>query len=94
VLAGLSGIYSTATWDGTTNVVSIGYATDAASSANTAAYASALAIPLTTGMFVAVDELATATGRPVTNDRSITATWSGTATTGSLEVIICYAPNR
>jgi len=94
VVAGLSGIYASADFTGTTNVIDIGYAADSLSTSDANAYASALAIPLTTGGFVAVDELATATGRARTVDTTITATWTGTATTGSLDVVVVYAPNR
>jgi len=94
VLGGLSGVFVTQDLNGTTNVANIGFAADALSSANTGAYATALALAITTGGFVAVDELGVATGRPRAVDTRVTATWTGTATTGIFEVVIAYAPNR
>jgi len=94
VLAGLSGVFVTADFTGTTNVVDIGYATDGVTSADGDAYATDLTLALTTGGFVAIDEMAVATGRPRTLETKITATWAGTASTGAFEVIIAYVPNR
>jgi len=94
VLGGLSGVFVTQDLTGTTNVANIGFAADALSSANTGAYATALALPITTGGFTAIDELGVATGRPRSVDTRVTVTWTGTATTGTFDVVIAYAPNR
>ena len=95
VLGGLSGVYhvTNLTGGGSTNAVDIGYATDSLASADADAYATALGLLTTTAGFVAVDELATATGRPRSVPTTITATWTGSATTGTFDVVIAYVPN-
>jgi|SRR5262245_40477305 len=89
-----SGVYVTTDLNGTTNVLQIGYAADTLGSADPDAYATNLALATTTGGFVAVDEVTTSTARPRAVDTVITATWTGTATTGAFDVVIGYIPNR
>ena len=59
------------------------------------AYASAVVLPITTaGHYLAFDDMALSTARARAIDTKITATWTGTATTGGFEVVIAYLPNR
>lgn len=103
IIPPLTGTYQVtdATPGGTTNNVAMGYAADAVSSANSTAYGSkadAIATSQvgTGGQFSATFAGLTTTGggRPVTVDRTVTVTWSGSATTGVFEVIVAYLPLR
>lgn len=95
VLANASGIYVTTEFTGTTNVLDVGFAADSLSTADPNAYASAVALPITTaGHYLAFDETAAATARARSVDTAVTATWTGSATTGGFEVIVAYIPNH
>lgn len=95
VLANVSGIYVNVEFTGTTNALNVGYAEDALGTADADAYATAVVLPITTaGHYLAFDETAASTARPRAIDTTITATWTGTATTGGFEVVIGYLPNR
>lgn len=94
VMVAPSGAYVTVDLGGTTNTLEVGYAADTLSTADADAYASAIALPITTGGFIAFDEIGAtgATGRPRSVDTAITATFTGTATTGQIDLIIAYVP--
>ena len=95
VLANASGIYVTVEFTGTTNALNVGYAEDSLSTQDADAYASAVVLPITTaGHYLAFDDMALSTARARAIDTKITATWTGTATTGGFEVVIAYLPNR
>lgn len=86
------GFWVTTNFDGTTNTIDIGYAADGLSTADPDAFATLLAVPVTTGGFVALDEIAS-TGGPArvrTVDTNLTATFTGTATTGAIDIIVPY----
>ncbi len=87
-----SGVWVTANFGGTTNTLDIGFATDALATADADAYATALVMPLTTAGFVAFDEIAAGgiTARPRANDTALTATFTGTSTTGAVDIIVAY----
>lgn len=91
-----SGIWVSAdfTGGGTTAVVDVGYAADSLSSADGDAYATDLTLATTTGGFVALDELGTNTARSRSVATTVTATWTGSNTTGAFDVIIAFIPNR
>ena len=82
------------TGGGSSNNVDIGYATDSLGSSVGTAYASALNLTTTTGGFTAADELTTQKARPRANPTTVTATWTGSATTGVFEVVVAFVPNR
>ncbi len=89
------GVWVTTDLDGTTNTLDIGYAVDSLSSSDVNAYATALALPLTTGGFVPLDEIVAATGvtaKPRSVDTTIIATFTGTATTGAVDICIPFMP--
>jgi len=89
------GVWVSTDLNGTTNTLDIGYAADTLSSADADAYATALALPLTTGGFVPLDEIVAATGRtaiPRAVDTALTATFTGTATTGVVDICIPFVP--
>jgi hypothetical protein len=89
------GVWVSTDLDGTTNTLDIGYAVDSLSSSDVNAYATALALPLTTGGFVPLDEIVAATGRtaiPRSVDTTIIATFTGTATTGVIDICIPFMP--
>jgi hypothetical protein len=95
IVANGAGVYVTAEFTGTTNVLDVGYAQDSLGTADPNAYVSALVLPITTaGYFLAFDETTATTSRPRAVDVNVTATWTGTATTGSAEIVIPYIPNR
>lgn len=95
VLANASGIYVSAQFTGTTNVLDVGYSADSLSTADPDAYASAVALPITTaGNYLAFDDQALASARARSVDTRVTATFTGTATTGAADVVISYVPNR
>lgn len=87
-----SGVWVTANFGGTTNTLDIGYAADSLSTADGDAYATALVMPLTTAGFVAFDEIAAGgiTARPRSVDTALTATFTGTSTTGAVDIVIAY----
>lgn len=87
-----SGVWVTTNFGGTTNTLDIGYAADATSTADGDAYATALVMPLTTAGFVPFDEIAAGgiTARPRTVDTALTATFTGTSTTGAVDIIVAY----
>ena len=82
------------TGGGTTNTVNVGYADSGSGSTDVDAYATALALTTTTGGFTAADELGTNTARPRSVDTVVTATWTGSATTGVFDVVVAFVPNR
>ena len=89
------GVWVSTDLDGTTNTLDVGYAADTLSSSDVNAYSTALALPLTTGGFVPLDEILAATGRtaiPRSVDTTIIATFTGTATTGQIDICIPYMP--
>lgn len=88
-----SGVWIVNDLGGTTNVLDVGYAADTLSTADDDAYASDIALPITTGGFIAFDEIGATgiTGRPRAVDTAITATFTGTATTGIVDIIVAYA---
>lgn len=88
-----AGVWVTTDLDGTTNTLDVGYAADSLSSSDVNAYATALALPLTTGGFVPFDELVAATGvtaKPRSVDTTVIATFTGTATTGAIDICIPF----
>jgi hypothetical protein len=94
-IVGGGGVWVSTDLGGTTNTLDIGYAADSLSSADADAYATALALPLTTGGFVPLDEIVAATGRtaiPRSVDTTVTATFTGTATTGVVDICIPFMP--
>jgi len=87
------GVWVTTDLDGTTNSIDIGYAADTLSSSDVNAYATAMLLPLTTGGFAPLDEIVLATGstaRPRNNPTTVIATFTGTATTGAVDICIPY----
>lgn len=94
VLVTGSGAWVTVDLGGTTNTLEVGYAADTLSTADADAYASAIALPITTGGFIAFDEIGATglTGRARAVDTAITATFTGTATTGQIDLILAYVP--
>jgi len=59
------------------------------------AYATALALAITTGGFVPFDEIVAATGvtaKPRSVDTNVIVTFTGTATTGQIDVVMGYVP--
>jgi hypothetical protein len=53
-----------------------------------------LNLKTTTAGFTVLDELATATPVKRAAVTTVTATWTGSATTGAFDVIIAYCPDR
>jgi hypothetical protein len=96
-IVGGGGVWQTVDPGGTTNTLDIGFAADSLSSADPNAYATALTLAVTTGGFIPLDEIVAATGRtaiPRSVDTKITATFTGTATTGQVDICIPYVPLR
>ena len=97
ILAHGTGLYfnSDFTGAGTSGVIAGGFAADSLSTADGNAYVTTVNTPATTaGNFIVFDEIATTTFRPRTVDTVVTATWTGSGTTGSVDVVIAYAPDR
>lgn len=95
LVGGAGGVWVTTDLDGTTNTLDVGYAADSLSTSDVNAYATALALPLTTGGFVPLDEIVAATGvtaKPRSVDTTVIVTFTGTATTGGIDVIMAYVP--
>ncbi len=91
------GIYISTLPDGTTNVLDIGYTSDSLSTMDIDAYASALSLPITTGLGrVALDELGNVSGtsKKRTVDTTLIAQRRGTATTGILDIVIQYVLDK
>lgn len=91
------GIYISLAPSGTTNTLDVGYSSDALGTASGQAYASALAIPITTGLGrVAFDELGNTsnTGGKRANDTTLTVTYKGTGTTGVFDVVVQYVLDK
>lgn len=89
-----SGVWIVNDLGGTTNTLDVGYAADTLGTADGDAYASAIALPITTGGFIAFDEIGATgiTGRPRAVETALTATFTGTATTGVVDIIVAYTP--
>lgn len=87
-----SGVWVTVDLGGTTNTLDIGYAADTLGTEDINAYMSTGALPITTGGWVAMDEIAATgfTARPRTVDAALTATFTGTATTGQIDIVVGY----
>lgn len=95
VIGGLGGVWCTTDLDGTTNTLDVGFSIDSLSASDVNAYATALALPLTTGGFVPFDEIVAATGvtaKPRSVDTNVIVTFTGTATTGAIDVVMGYVP--
>lgn len=94
VMLSTSGAYITVDLNGTTNTLDVGYAADTLGTAVGNAYASAIALATTGGGLIAFDEIGSTgiTGRPRAVDTAITATFTGTATTGQIDLIVSYIP--
>lgn len=91
------GVYISLAPSGTTNTLDVGYSSDSLSTADVDAYASALALPVTTGLGrVAFDELGNTAGsaNKRANDTTLTVTWKGTATTGIMDVVVQYVLDK
>lgn len=94
---GGGGVWQITDLDGTTNTLDVGFAVDSLSSSDVNAYATALAITITTGGFVPFDEIVAATGvtaKPRTVDTTVIVTLTGTATTGAIDVCMPYMTNN
>lgn len=91
------GIYISLAPSGTTNTLDVGYSSDSLSTSDADAYASALAMPVTTGLGrVAFDELGNTSGTAAKRsvDTTLTATWKGTATTGVFDIVVQYVLDK
>jgi hypothetical protein len=89
------GVWQITDLDGTTNTLDIGYAVDSLSASDVNAYSTALALAITTGGFVPMDELVAATGvtaKPRSVDTTVIVTFTGTATTGAIDVCVPFIP--
>lgn len=90
-------IYVSTTPSGTTNTLNIGYASDSLSTADADAYASALALPITTSPGrIPFDELTNTalSAKKRSVDTTLTATRSGTGTTGIIDIVVTYVPTQ
>ena len=95
VVGGLSGVWQMVDLDGTTNTLDVGYSIDSLSASDVNAYSTALALAITTGGYVPFDELVAATGvtaKPRSVETNVIVTFTGTATTGAIDVILGYVP--
>lgn len=95
VIGGVGGVWQITDLDGTTNTLDVGFSIDTLSASDVNAYATALALAITTGGFVPFDEIVAATGvtaKPRSVDTNVIVTFTGTATTGVFDVIMGYVP--
>jgi hypothetical protein len=95
VVGGLSGVWQITDLDGTTNTLDVGFSIDSLSASDVNAYSTALALAITTGGFVPFDEIVAATGvtaKPRSVDTNVIVTFTGTATTGLIDVIMGFVP--
>lgn len=86
--------FVTALLSGTTNQLTIGFAADSLTTADVTAYVAAATIPASSQVLISHTLNTTNHVTPQNVERNVTVTFTGAATTGTLDVIFQFVPNR